>query len=108
MKRFLQFNYQYLSNFYSIFSQISICYSSKYTLSEQLPLFFNLMTASWCKIRLKATIANYARLRVMSMGIEFLSKPEITLRYTLSCISLIFQAFALKFEYVIVETLLFL
>ena len=90
-----------------IFSQIWICYSWINTLSAILHLYFILMTWSWSKLWLKATIQNFVSLRVMSTGAEFFSNHELTSHYLLCCISLIDRALSLKFWYVVAESLSF-
>ena len=77
-KRFLQFNYQYLSNLYLIFFEFWICYSWIIALSMIYSTLFILTIGSWSKLRLKFFCQSYSGLRVKSMGIEFCENPELT------------------------------
>ena len=77
-KRFLTFECYYLSYFYSIFFEFSICYSWIIALTMIYSTLFILTIVSWSKLWLKIFCQTYSGLRVMSMGIEFCQNPELT------------------------------
>ena len=101
------FSRAYLAHPWSIFSQISVCYSWENSLSERCNHFPIGWRHHGQKVGLKETLQNLPGLRVMSMGQEFFSNLDLTLQRSSSCISVIYARFSSKFWYVIAETISF-
>ena len=99
------FNYGYLAYRWPIFAQISICCSSNNFFTRLWHLCSILMTSSWSKFRLKATLQKFSALRVISIRDDYFEKPESACQCSLSCISVIFARFSPKFQYVVAKTL---